>query len=353
MQEVDRFLYIFACLDRFCPRQTDSWLALRISVPPAVKASLPAVTDTVLSPIRVRLPPCVVTAGSEWGLAAVGGDDWGHDDTGVAEEALKAFLGNSTKANQGASGGTVVPPPTVSKPNSGATAANTAVLPAAMAPSLVTLQPYYLSVFDEPTNEASTCSHALQLLRQYETKEGRPANCLDVDFEKEEKKLSSAAPRRVRQHGGVHEEAYEKTVAPHGDETFERFAHRIARYPRQVLRYHLGGTHLPVRTQSCVPATPPACVHCGAPTAYELQLLPSLVSHLYPVGRSFEVDNEVLAFATVAVFTCTALCWHPTDAFRLEHVFVDPEEALPVATAQLIASVTPNTAKTPPALKPR
>ena len=181
------------------------------------------------------------------------------------------------------------------------------------------LAAYYLSVFDEPAEQAED-AHALRLLREYEAREQRAAADSAADDDDPASGRAAAA------------EPYEEVVARHGDAVFDRFTEVIARYPSQVLRYHVGGQALPVRPASRVPEHPPPCMHCGGPTACELQLLPGLVSHLRAPLRP---ADEPVTFASVALMTCRRSCG-PAHGSRREHIFVDPEETvvLPSAAAE-------------------
>eukprot|EP00667_Euglena_gracilis_P017407 EG_transcript_18318 len=67
------------------------------------------------------------------------------------------------------------------------------------------------------------------------------------------------------------------------DKVFSRFSKRLAKYPKQCLRWSLGGAPLPIQQRrpppgSGLPGTavaPPRCPACGAARQFEMQVLPT------------------------------------------------------------------------------
>jgi hypothetical protein len=90
----------------------------------------------------------------------------------------------------------------------------------------------------------------------------------------------------------VEPEEYEES------DPFQKFVMRLARAPEQLCRY--GGKPLwPTRER---PRNVPACGACGAARAFELQLLPTLLSFLEPSAA------RMVDFGSVFVYTCSAQC---------------------------------------------
>ncbi|KAG2469647.1 SAE2 enzyme, partial [Polypterus senegalus] len=88
-----------------------------------------------------------------------------------------------------------------------------------------TFQPYYINVIDEEELcMQEDTDHALQLLKEYQNREGIDG----IDTEQ----LASC-----KENGG--EERYEKTKAKHGDEVFMKFMKRVSLCQEQVLRWSL------------------------------------------------------------------------------------------------------------------
>ena len=90
---------------------------------------------------------------------------------------------------------------------------------------LLTFQPYFVNVFDEPqSEEISVTAHEQKLMKEYEKREG-------LDF-REWQHASGGAT--VGKKGG--NESYEKADIKHGDKFFHKFSKRIAVCPEQCIR---------------------------------------------------------------------------------------------------------------------
>ncbi|XP_071100205.1 programmed cell death protein 2-like [Haliotis cracherodii] len=172
---------------------------------------------------------------------------------------------------------------------------------------------YHLNVFDEPSADVTDEAHVAKLLKAYERAERVDVRSLaDEDREPKGGKKSTSA------------EKYEKTELKHGDKCFHKFMKRIKRCPEQVIRYHHGGSPLPI---SASPLAPRPCPACGAARVFELQLVPSLVSFLCQNKE----QGPVVEFGTVLVYTCSSSCWqeeHPIPCEELVIVQSDPDQHL-------------------------
>ena len=99
-------------------------------------------------------------------------------------------------------------------------------------------QPLYLNVVNEPSSTDHNDSHnkAEKLLQKYREEDHKD----DMDTPLKNSKPSKIASgkhcsaQRGVSNGGS--EAYEKTVAKHGDRTFQKFIKALSRCPNQVLR---------------------------------------------------------------------------------------------------------------------
>jgi len=166
-----------------------------------------------------------------------------------------------------------------------------AVAAAAKARALVArdgFRPRFVNVISEP-EEAASCDHELKLLKEYEAVHGA------VDG------MVSAGVGR----DGFAPEEYEETISKHGDVAFTRFTERIARCKTQFLRYCRGGAALVV-TDNAKPlptgTAGPPCEHCGGPTAFELQLLSTMLNFLKLEDSAADEDRETSEPVT---FRCT------------------------------------------------
>lgn len=172
-------------------------------------------------------------------------------------------------------------------------------------------RPFFISVVEESDLcEDEDLDHAQELLREYEKREGLAVGGLEGAC-------------------GTEEEKYEKTRARHGDAVFSRFMKTISVCPQQILRYRRGGKPLFIsEPPSNMAQLVPACVSCGGPRTFELQLMPALVSLLQRKDGSTETELE---FGTVLVYTCTSSCWSPGSGSAVgEFCFVqtDPDQQL-------------------------
>ncbi|GAA5950902.1 hypothetical protein JCM21900_000367 [Sporobolomyces salmonicolor] len=164
---------------------------------------------------------------------------------------------------------------------------------------------------------------------------------------------------------GWGKEGYEVQKLKGVDEVFLRFQERVSREGLQIIRYEHASTPLPFCATSSAylslfpppssssaptsagasdvgvytPARIPACRTCRAPSTFEYQLMPHLVSVLNKTeglrGRDAFGDEkregEGLDWATVWVFSCTKECGEERDggrreAWREERVMVEWEE---------------------------
>ncbi|KAG7235915.1 hypothetical protein INR49_001895 [Caranx melampygus] len=179
-------------------------------------------------------------------------------------------------------------------------------------------RPFFISVVEESDlwgEEEGDMEHVQELLRDYESREGAVvmgAGVGEVD-------------------GG--EEKYEKTRARHGDQVFSRFMKKVSLCPQQVLRYcHRGNPRFISEPPGNMAQVVPVCGSCGGARAFELQLMPALVSQL----RRSEEDGgsgaeAELEFGTVLVYTCVDSCWTAGSGSAVEEFcFVqgDPDQQL-------------------------
>lgn len=110
------------------------------------------------------------------------------------------------------------------------------------------------------------------------------------------------------------EEQLWKSFARKEDPYFERFRERVARLPRQVVRYAVDGAG-PLWVDTAGRAGEgdvPPCGACGGPRRFEFQALPQLLYYL----RAGKLD-----WGTLAVYTCAASCGGDDAAYRREFVW--------------------------------
>lgn len=113
-------------------------------------------------------------------------------------------------------------------------------------------------------------------------------------------------------------EGYEYDQTVHADRAFLRFRKRLERSPEQCLRYSFRGP--PLLAAAWSGGGVPACQLCGAARAFELQLMPPLLSFLHEAaerrpGRR-HLDCLHWDWLTLLVFTCGAACLGPMEGTR-------------------------------------
>ena len=337
-----RTLYVFGCVAPECANESGAWRCVR-----AQQRAAPVRGEAAAA---VRSTP--VAAAADWLDAAEDwgdgddGDGWGDDgggdnvdnsgggrdisvsvNTGGGDDfsaltpKLQELALDVDNANLAASGDPPVASaevepsidegvsPEAVAPPSGDLRALLTARPAPPSGS-VTFQPAYISVMEEPAPRSAASLHELDLLRQYQAREG-------VNMAQ----LSSAAPSDAGTAAAA-AESYERAAPAHGDRLLYKLIQRLELCPSQVLRYGRdGGAPLPLAplpVQWC-----PRCGHCGGPAVFELQLLPTLVSRLRVAGQAGR--SAVLEFGTVMVYTCRDSCWTEGDSLRTETVLVQAE----------------------------
>ncbi|XP_013872272.1 programmed cell death protein 2-like [Austrofundulus limnaeus] len=279
-----RTLHLFACSRSDCSGRSEAWSALRSqSLEPADTSGRPA-------PHQEAPPPA-----TDWCSSA---DDWGTVDDGWEEVVEQKVQVQEQTALQ-----TEVSQMDVSR--------GLQHLSLDESKDINIYRPFFISVVEESDLcEDEDLGHAQELLREYERREGVAVGGLQGASRTEEEK-------------------YEKTRARHGDAVFSRFMKTISVCPQQILRYHRGGKSLFVsEPPSNMGQLVPACVSCGGPRTFELQLMPALVSLLQTKEGSSETELE---FGTVLVYTCTNSCWSSgSDSAVEEFCFVqaDPDQKL-------------------------
>ncbi|XP_069123712.1 programmed cell death protein 2-like [Argopecten irradians] len=172
-------------------------------------------------------------------------------------------------------------------------------------PELV-FEPYYISVFYESEAIEDNTFHIQELIRNYKIQEGEDLDMMPAEGKKGFK-------------GGA--ENYEEDQVVHGDKYFYKFSKRMAVCPQQCIRYHWNGNPLYISQPDPKLTSVLRCNHCGDQTAYELQLLPTLVNFL----RVHDKSDPATEFGTVIVYSCRGSCWKDTDITRSEVTYVQPD----------------------------
>ncbi|XP_051917273.1 programmed cell death protein 2-like [Hippocampus zosterae] len=281
-----RSLQLFACQAAGCGGRQDSWTALRSQCLVHDGRAAQASGD----PAPTKAAPLSV---GDWCDSA---DDWGMDDDYEEEEKKDIHK----------------PVPEDEKEDVMSSQLDALHL-AEPPPDVPVLRPFFISVVDEEDargedNEEER-SHAEQLLRDYERREGAVA----------------VQPDDI---GGG--EKYEKSRAHHGDHHFSRFRKRISMCPQQILRYRRGGRPLFISEPPANerPAAS-ACASCGGPLTFELQLMPALVNMLS--WKDAAGDRSQPDFGTVLVYTCARSCWTSSERRPIREVCLvqmDPDHQL-------------------------
>lgn len=174
------------------------------------------------------------------------------------------------------------------------------------------LDSFFISVVEESDlgREQDELRHVQLLLREYESREGVAVAELEGGS------------------GGSDSEKYEKTRARHGDAMFSRFMKKISLCPQQILRYCRGGRPLFISELPCdIAQVVSACGTCGGTRAFELQLMPALVSQL----QWKDCSGGAVEFGTVLVYTCANSCWTAGSGSAVEEflfVQTDPDQQL-------------------------
>ncbi|XP_041794822.1 programmed cell death protein 2-like isoform X2 [Chelmon rostratus] len=283
-----RNLHLFACVGAECSGVSESWRVLRLQ---CLEAEV-AAARTPSRPAPAQEAPLAATAwcdtADDWGMEE-GGDGWG----GGVEEAREEVAAPEAEAAE----------PDVSSQLRGLSLGESQE-------DIPVLRPFFISVEEESElgGEDDDLLHAQQLLKEYERREGVAVGELEV---------------------GGGEEKYEKMKARHGDAVFSRFMKKISQCPQQILRYCRGGEPLFIsEPPPDMARVVPACSSCGGSRAFELQLMPALVSLLR--RRDGDADAE-LEFGTVLVYTCVNSCWTAGSRSAVEEfclVQTDPDQQL-------------------------
>ncbi|CAG9815255.1 unnamed protein product [Phaedon cochleariae] len=172
--------------------------------------------------------------------------------------------------------------------------------------------PYFMSVWEEGNDKyAANISdrHVKELLQEYQQKNEEITN------------LSSPEGGGGGDCGSEVFEKYEKSNPAHGDKMFHNFLTKIQANSGQILRYCRESTPLLLH-----PLTEPPfkqCPHCRGETAFEFQLLPTIISKLQLTTDAKPCAR--LDFGTVLVYTCRRSCWTADGAPRSEGVVVQSE----------------------------
>ncbi|XP_043238619.1 programmed cell death protein 2-like [Amphibalanus amphitrite] len=342
-----RTLYLFACVSPECANESGAWRCLRAQQRAAAERSEPESTARASQPATAAAAADWLDSADDWGD---GDGGWGDDDgevdnssaggidnvrsntgTGGGEDNLQTLTPSLQKlaldvdnANLAASGD----PPAASaevepaseegvspEPVAPPTGDLRALLAARPAPpaGTVTFRPTYLSVIEEPAPRAAASHHELDLLRQYQAREG-------VNMAQ----LSAGGGGGGGGTAAAAAEVYERAAPAHGDRLLYKLIQRLELCPAQVLRYGRdGGAPLPLAP---LPAGwAPVCAHCGGPAVFELQLLPTLVSRLRAADSQGAERTGLLEFGTAIVYTCRDSCWRAGDRPRTETVLVQAE----------------------------
>ncbi|XP_039619481.1 programmed cell death protein 2-like isoform X1 [Polypterus senegalus] len=287
-----RTINVFACPRNECSGKSESWKVLR--------------SQCLETEARQKSEAKQTSTGvTKW---CDGADDWGMDSeetpsrnmtVNISEVAdftnhlqRLSFADNAQEAED-------IPLPT----------GTTGLIPPGPVP---TFQPYYINVIDEEELcMQEDTDHALQLLKEYQNREGIDG----IDTEQ----LASC-----KENGG--EERYEKTKAKHGDEVFMKFMKRVSLCQEQVLRYSFNGQPLFISAPPCnVNQMVPFCNNCGSCRRFELQIMPAMVSML----RSNNEDDLTVEFGTVLIYTCEKSCWPASNHTSLEEFLFlqsDPDQ---------------------------
>ncbi|XP_049579360.1 programmed cell death protein 2-like [Syngnathus scovelli] len=288
-----RCLQLFACPAAECGGRPDSWAALR---------SQSLEVDERAAPGELQPAKETPLSASDWCDSA---DDWGIvvDEKEKEKEKEKEEEGIAKPVTEEETG-------PVDVMSDRLDVLHLAEPP----PDVPVLRPYFISVVDEQDawgqDDVEERSHAEQLLRDYERREGAVAGQPDDD-------------------GG---EKYEKSGARHGDCFFSRFRKKISMCPGQILRYCRGGQPLFISKPPADEWRPTsACASCGGPLMFELQLMPALVALLSWKDADAACDRSPPEFGTVLVYTCARSCWTSSERRPVREVCLvqmDPDQWL-------------------------
>eukprot|EP00755_Sulcionema_specki_P008125 Sspe_Gene.40075::Locus_19317_Transcript_1_1_Confidence_1.000_Length_1147::g.40075::m.40075/K14801/TSR4; pre-rRNA-processing protein TSR4 len=272
---IDRILYILACNASPCQLHRGAWLVLRSTVPPVTEEKKD-------------------DAGPSGSTFAVD-DDWGDDEgdtDGFGGGGFGAMASESDeKKGEGAG---VAEVRNQVWEEDGCTGEGGGVFP--MTP---------LDIFYEPEDCAPGTS--------------APPSA-----------VAAAEPTTSGEKEGFADEGYEKTGST-AQRAFLKFTKRIARVPRQVVRWSHKGTPLSIAGEKFPP--PPPCENCGAPRVFEAQLLSTALAFLNPhdfPGAEIPPPNATplsvggLSFGVATIFSCSASCY-PGEDYVEEYIRVDDE----------------------------
>ncbi|CAI8029109.1 Programmed cell death protein 2-like [Geodia barretti] len=157
----------------------------------------------------------------------------------------------------------------------------------------------YMYVVEQPTEwKPSDLKQVEELLQKYKTEN---EDGFDVPSSLE---------------GGSGCEAYEKTVARHGDRAFHKLKKRLSLCPNQVLRYCWKGEPLLIGDSNRPPdPSQITCKTCGSKSVFEFQLMPPLVYLLRPTEKG-KREKESVGGTAVLVVAWSLEQWPCTVVLR-------------------------------------
>ncbi|KAF4664145.1 Electron transfer flavoprotein alpha-subunit [Perkinsus olseni] len=310
------FLHVFVCPSMACSRQNEGWRCFR-TMRPATNTSSSSVGCPVTAEKFNFMSSTEPAASAEGGAA----DAFDLSDLANALDGVELSEGSLFGAKDD--------PTKKGEKDSSSSSASTDVrqcnVPGVRVQpkeeTSITLTPgYQLYVVPEPAKWEPSLSKEEELYKAY-LDLGNPDPSLAATV-----KESHGAVIADDDFAGIEEDEM--------NTTFLKFQERTSRFPGQVLRYDYNGSPLwagkfAEESKKAIARQVPPCRACGAPRAFEFQLLPSL----FYLSGWFEGHESEMEWGIAAMYTCSEDCrgsgglsFNPTASVYEEFVLLEPAE---------------------------
>ncbi|KAF4718843.1 hypothetical protein FOZ63_012255 [Perkinsus olseni] len=314
--ETYRFLHVFVCPSMTCSRQNGGWRCFR-TMRPVIDTSSSSVGRAVTAEKFNFMSSTQPAASAEGGAA----DAFDLSDLANALDGVELSEGSLFGAKDD--------PTKKGEKDSSSSSASTDVrqcnVPGVRVQpkeeTSITLTPgYQLYVLPEPAKWEPSLSKEEELYKAY------------LDLGNPDPSLAATVKES---HGAViADDDFAGIEEDERNTTFLKFQERTSRFPGQVLRYDYNGLPLwagkfAEESKKAIARQVPPCRACGAPRAFEFQLLPSL----FYLSGWFEGHESEMEWGIAAMYTCSEDCrgsgglsFNPTASVYEEFVLLEPAE---------------------------
>ncbi|KAF4757789.1 Electron transfer flavoprotein alpha-subunit [Perkinsus olseni] len=309
-----RFLHVFVCPSMTCSCQNEGWRCFR-TMRPVTNTSSSSVGRAVTAEKFNFMSSTQPAASTEGGAAdAFDLSDLANALDGVELSGGSLFGGKDDPTKKGDKD---------SSSSSASTEVRQCNVPGVRVQpeeeTSITLAPgYQLYVVPEPSKWEPSLSKEEELYKAY------------LDLGNPDPSLAATVKES---HGGViADDDFAGIEEDERNTSFLKFQERINRFAGQVLRYDYNGSPLwagkfAEESKKAIARQVPPCRACGAPRAFEFQLLPSL----FYLSGWFEGHESEMEWGIAAMYTCSEDCqgsgglsFNPAASVYEEFVLLEP-----------------------------